>query len=244
MKEDVLQISQDFYDDLNSPLEDKSSPIKAVPPTKETTPVKTKKSFFSLLSPDDSPVKDKVSSAAVMARIKKSKRDLAMSWSEGNVNKVSQDLANENVEKAVESISVPHSERENIDEGVPLKSDVTLTPPVLDFNSLPTLTPPSAIVLGPVEKKNIDDAMPDFSLTPPQLNSSPTFGRPIVLSPRPRLISSLERHDSQASTSSHGNMIQLEQQPNVQKQGEQLDELDVFGDDLDVHGRAEMSRNV
>ena len=114
----------------------------------------------------------------------------------------------------------------------------------MDFNSLPTLTPPSAIVLGPVEEKNIDDAMPDFSLTPPQLNSSPTFGRPIVLSPRPRLISSPERHDSQASTSSHGNMIQLEQQPIVQKQGEQLNELDVFGDDLDVHGRAEMSRNV
>ena len=59
--------------DLDEPFEEEpvSTPKEATPP---------RKSFFNLLSPDDSPQNDQFAPATIMARVKKSNVDLTMSW--------------------------------------------------------------------------------------------------------------------------------------------------------------------
>ena len=125
------QLSQDFLDDLCTPLEEQSTPIVS----KETTP--PKKPFFSFLDPEDPPSQVKFSAAHMMARIKKSKVDLSLSWDEENFSKIpdGEKLSNNQMGKGLNILSMSKPDKRSIDVFCTKKSAVTLTPPAMSIPS-------------------------------------------------------------------------------------------------------------
>ena len=135
------------------------------------------------------------------------------------------------MDQVIDDIPTPDLERDSIDVYNNQKSKVTLTPP-----------PPPSPEKDELRRANSPEAQ--FTLTPPQNVSPLPLHEVLTRSSTSERLKIVPESNSQASTSSQEYRKNERPEHDGDYDKDQPNDFNMFGDDLDVHERAERSKLV